>query len=244
MLLGSVHVLHAQPATVSPGDPALWLGQFNQLRYSNRLGLWVDIHLRSIGGADARFAQSILRVAPIWYLSDQARLAAGYAWINHFPDEGHRYVSQPEHMIWGQFQWFNQYPRLRTMQWIRLEQRYRRKILNDYELASGYTQSSRLRYNLAAFIPVTARKFQPGGLFVAVNDELHMNLGQPRSYFNQNRAFAGLGVQTTAHSQLHMGYMHLFVYRSASDTYLRTHTLRIFWFLNLARESRKPAPGA
>jgi hypothetical protein len=231
--------LQAQPAEVEPGAPALWLGQLNQIRLSRRLGIWADLHLRAVAGDSLQATLGIVRVAPVWYVTDQARLAAGYAFLNHFPNEGHRFVHQPEHMLWAQLQWFNQYPHLRTMQWLRLEQRYRRRVLNDYELGEGYTPSSRVRYNLAVFVPVTKRKFQPGGLFLAVNDELHMNLGQPRNYFNQNRAFAGLGVQTGPHSQLHVGYMHLFVYRSASDTYLRTHTLRIFWFLNLARQYRK-----
>ena len=52
--------------------------------------------------------------------------------------DGHTKVTQPEHRPWQQIQWHTKYGQNRTMQWFRLEERFRRKIQNDSTLADGY----------------------------------------------------------------------------------------------------------
>jgi hypothetical protein len=174
------------------------------------------------------------RIGAVWYLHDQVRFTAGYAYIHHAPAAGHQFVAQPEHRPWIQLQWFGRYPRLRTMQWLRLEERYRRNILDDYTLGEGYYAATRLRYNFALFIPLGAKPFQPNTVFGVLNDELHMNLGKVTQYFDQNRAFAGLGYQVNPHMQVHVGYMQLFQPRSGAGQFTLTHAFRIFLFQNLS----------
>jgi len=100
------------------------------------------------------FYQGVLRTGIMYYLNDVTKITAGYAWINYFPDEGHAAVSRPEHRPWQQIQWQTQYPKSNLSHRLRLEERYRRKILNDSTLADGYNFNFRVRYNLVFQVPL------------------------------------------------------------------------------------------
>ena len=48
-----------------------------------------------------------------YYLNDDTKLTAGYAYVNHFPADNHKNITQPEHRPWQQIQWHSKYPKLR-----------------------------------------------------------------------------------------------------------------------------------
>ena len=175
-------------------EQQVWLAYFNQTRFSRHWGTWVDLHLRTKEDYFTNFSQSIFRVGLTYYLTDDAKLTAGYAFVNHFPADLHSEISRPEHRSWQQLQWHHRYPNLRLMQWWRLEQRWRRKVLDADELADGYQFNYRTRYNLFTQFAFGKRKFQPGTFSFILNDELHINFGKEivNNYFDQNRFFYGL----------------------------------------------------
>lgn len=215
-------------------EQQLWLGVFSQARLSERWGLWFDGHFRLKDEFVGEPSIAIFRPGLTYYAYDDLRLTAGYAFINHFPTDGHEDISQPEHRPWQQVQWFSKFPSLRIMNWVRLEERFRRKILNNSELDEGYNFNWRVRYNLAAFLPLTKKKFGAGGWQLLINDEVHVNFGKRIvfNHFDQNRFFAGLVYQVTDHSQLHGGYMNVFQQQAAGDKFRSIHTIRLFYFHN------------
>jgi hypothetical protein len=233
-LLAPVMVL-AQAVKQINESTQLWTAYFNQSRLSDRWGIWTDVHLRTQQKMFSDFSQGIVRVGLMYYLYDHAKLTAGYAFVNHFPTEGHANISQPEHRPWQQIQWHTNGPRSRLTQWIRLEERFRRKIRNDDELAEGYTYGTRVRYNLLAAFPLTKKGFAPGGVSLILNDEVHLNLGRKVIYnhFDQNRLFAGLGFQLGPHTTLQTGYMNVFQQLASGNRYRNLHTARVFLFQNL-----------
>jgi hypothetical protein len=212
----------------------LWLGAFSQIRLSDRWGIWADAHFRLKDDFVGAPAQGILRAGPMFYLTDDIRLTVAYAYIHHAPGDNHRNIAQPEHRPWQQVQWFQRGPKARLMQWVRLEERFRRKILNDDALADGYNFNWRIRYNFALFLPITKKRFEPGGLQVLVNDELFVNFGKNIvfNHFDQNRFFVGLVYQINKHAQLHGGYMNLYQQQAAGNQFRNQHTLRVFYFHN------------
>lgn len=224
-------------------DQQTWLGVFNQTRFSQRWGLWFDGHLRLRDDFVGDLATGIFRPGLTYYAYEDLRLTAGYAYVHHFPAEGHENVAMPEHRPWQQVQWFSRFPNLRLMNWVRLEERFRRKILNSNELADGYNFNWRVRFNLAAFMPLTKKKFEPGGLQFLVNDEVHFNFGKNIVYnhFDQNRLFFGLVYQLTGQAQLHGGYMNVFVQQAAGNRFRSLHSIRLFYFHNF--DFRKSNPG-
>ncbi|GAB3295669.1 DUF2490 domain-containing protein [Hymenobacter tenuis] len=220
-----------------------WLGIFNQTRFSDRWGTWTDLHLRLHDHYVQDMFQTVARLGLTYYLTDDVRLTGGYAYVHHFPD-GARTIGQPEHRPWQQVQWFSKFPKARLMQWVRLEERFRRTIQST-ERTDDFNFNYRTRYNAALFLPLTKHGFEPGGLQFLLNNEVMMNFGKEirYNYFDQNRLFAGVVYQLTSHSQLHGGYMHLFQQLPAGNAYRNQHTIRVFYFHNFdLRPTPPPVP--
>lgn len=220
----------------------VWLGYFNQTRFSNKWGAWADLHLRTKEDFFNNFSQGIIRLGVTYYVNDETKLTAGYAFVNHFPADNHKNISQPEHRPWQQIQWHTKYPKLRLMQWFRLEERYRRKILNDDALADGYSFNFRLRYNFFSQFPLSKKRFQPGTLSFVANNEVHINFGKQiiNNYFDQNRFFLGFNYHVNKHDNLQFGYMNLFQQLAAGNKYRSLNTGRLFYFHNIdLRKTKK-----
>ena len=213
----------------------IWLGYFNQTRFSNQWGLWTDLQLRTKENFVDNLSQGIVRVGLTYYVTDATKLTLGYAYVNDFPADNHKNISVPEHRPWQQVQWHTKYGKNRMMQWIRLEERFRHKVLNDDELASGYNFNFRLRYNLWYEVPLIKDGALPRSLSLIANDEVHINFGSQvvYNYFDQNRFFLGLKYQTSPHSNLQFGYMNVFQQLSAGNKYRSVDALRVFFFQNV-----------
>ena len=227
-ILGTVFIfLCFFPATFSQTQKnttevkQIWLGYFNQTRLSDHWGLWADLHLRTKDDFVHKLSQGITRLGLTYYLNDATRLTAGYAFVNNFPGDSHKNISQPENRLWQQLQWHTKYKKVRTMQWIRLEERWRHKILNNDELADGYNYSWRIRYNLFYQVPLSKKGFAPNTLSFVANDEVHINFGKKivYNYFDQNRFFLGFAYQTNAHDNLQFGYINVFQQLTAGNKY-------------------------
>ncbi len=219
----------------------IWLGYFNQTRLSDKWGIWTDVHFRTTDGFVGEPSKFLFRTGLMYYLTDDFKLTNGYNFTNHFPEEGHANVSMPEHRIWQQLQLHTKYGKVRTMQWLRLEERWRRNIKNDNELAPGYRFDTRLRFNYMLNIPLSKKGIVANTFFVAINDEIFVNLSRKVVYntFDQNRFFAGLAYQTSAHSNLQLGYMNVYQQLGAGNRYQNLHTIRLFYFQNLDTRKNK-----
>lgn len=213
----------------------VWLGYLNQTRFSSKWGGWADLHLRTKEDYFTNFSQSIIRLGLTYYLTDDAKLTAGYAYVSHYPADNHKGITQPEHRPWQQVQWHTKYNKLRLMQWFRLEERYRRKIKDDNTLADGYSFNFRLRFNFFSQIPLSKKRFQPGTLSFVLNDEVHINFGKQivNNYFDQNRFFLGFNYHVNKHDNLQFGYMNVFQQLAAGNRYRSNSAPRIFYFHNL-----------
>ena len=242
MLLIISHTAIAQKRATSVQQT--WFSYNNQTRLSDKWGLWGDFHLRTKEDFVEDLSTFIGRVGLTYYLKDNTKLTAGYAFINHFPADAHPDISQPEHRPWQQIQWHNRFPRLRIMQWVRLEERFRRKIKDNDELADGYNFNWRTRYNMMLNFALNKKPFAPGTISYAVNNETHINFGKEIVYntFDQNRLFVGLHYHTNNHDFLQFGYMYLYQQLAAANRYRYIHAARISYFHNLDLRKKDPLP--
>ncbi len=233
LLLASSNA-YAQPVKTTEHFNRIWAAYFNQTRLSNRWGIWAEAQLRTKENVVEDLSQGFLRVGLMYYLTDAAKLTAGYAYVNDFPADNHKNISAYEHRPWQQLQWHTKYGKNRMMQWIRLEERYRRKIKNDDELGEGYNFNWRIRYNLLYEIPFGKNGSDPNTWSFVANDEVHVNFGKQivNNYFDQNRFFLGLKYQTGVHSNLQFGYLNVFQQLAAGNRYRSVSALRIFFFQN------------
>ncbi len=93
-------ITYAQTVAQTSQENQLWLGYFNQTRVTDKWGLWLDLHYRTTNHYINDASKALGRVALTYYLTDDIKLSNGYEYTNHFPDEGHANISQPEHRIW------------------------------------------------------------------------------------------------------------------------------------------------
>ena len=171
----------------------------------------------------------------MYYLNDDLKLTNAYNYVNHFPEEAHANISQPEHRIWHQLQLHTKYGKIRTMQWIRLEERFRRKIKNESELAEGYRFDERIRANMLINIPLSKKGITEKTFSAIVNDEIFINLTKNNVYnpFDQNRFFVGVAYNINSHSNFQFGYMNVFQQQAAGYKYKNLNSIRLFFFQNL-----------
>lgn len=225
----------AQSTKTTTNLNQVWLAYFNQTRLSNKWGLWTDLNLRTKENFVDNLSIAIIRLGVTYYLNTDTKLTAGYAYINAYPGDNHKNISQPEHRPWQQIQWHTKYGKQKMMQWIRLEERYRRKILNDDALAEGYNFNFKLRYNIWYEVPLSKKPIKPGSVSFIANNEVHINFGKQivNNYFDQNRFFVGLKIQATQNSNLQFGYLNVFQQLAAGNQYKNIHAVRLFYFQNI-----------
>ncbi len=225
----------AQTSRITQDEEQLWTGYFNQTRLTDKWGIWFDAHFRSTEHFVKEPSKAIGRIGVMYYLNDDLKFTNAYAFINHFPEEGHANISQPEHRIWHQLQLHTKYGKVRTMQWVRLEERFRRKIKNDNELADGYRFDERIRYNFMLNIPLNKKGIVPKSFSAILNDEVMVNLSKNNvnNIFDQNRFFVGLAYNFNAHSNLQFGYMNVYQQLAAGNKYKNINAIRVFFFQNL-----------
>jgi hypothetical protein len=209
-----------------------WLGYFNQTRFTDKSGMWVDLHLRFTGNFVDDPALSIARAGYTYYLSDHVKLTAAYAYATRYSTTGGPDV--PEHRPWQQIQWTEKKAWFSMMQWVRLEERFRRKV-SAGELTDDYSFNYRIRYNMAFTIPLKGKQVVAKTPFLFANNEVMINFGKEivYNYFDQNRVFAGFGYQFTSHLNAQLGYMYVFQQLGDGDKYLNINAIRFFVFHNL-----------
>ena len=220
----------------------IWVGVFNQTRLSNRWGTWTDLHLRTKESLVNNFSNSIVRLGLTYYANDVTKLTAGVAFVSIYPADAHKMITQPEFRPWQQVQWNTKYGKKKMMQWLRLEERFKRKILNDSTLADGNDFNFKLRYNFWYDLPLTKKGIVPKGVSFVVNDEVHVNFGKQvvLNYFDQNRFFVGLKYQISEQGNVQFGYMNMFQQLSSGNKYRNINAIRLFYFQNLdLRKARK-----
>lgn len=210
----------------------VWLGYFNQTRLTNKWGIWLDLHARRTDFLD-RWSTQIIRPGLTYFANDHLRFTLGYAYARSYPAAG-LYTVRPENRLWQQVLWTSRQKRLQTQQWIRVEERFNRKIAND-ALQDGYSFNFRFRYLLNLMVPLNRDFIEANTLFLAFNDEIHINAGKQITYnlFDQNRLFVGLGYQFTKGLNLQVGYMNQFQQLPSGNHFNSNNVLRIFAFHNL-----------
>lgn len=207
----------------------IWAGFTEQVRLNDKWLVWVDADIRTKEQYVNGLFQFLFRPGITYLLKPDLRFTGGYTFVNHYPMDNHKFISQPENRYWLQFQWFPQFKKLMLTQRIRFERRYRRNILDDYNLAPGYYSNSRLRFHVLAQYPLSKRRFKAGTFSLVTYDEIMLNLGKKTNlnYFDQNRFFLGLAYHFNENNNLHLGYLNIFQQFPNGFKLVQTNALKL-----------------
>jgi hypothetical protein len=218
-----------------------WFNYANQTRFSDRWGMWLDGSARTREDWLSAWSQVLGRVGATYYINNNVKLTAAYAYVHSYPAAPHTGVARPEHRPWQQIQWHNNKPNLRVMQWVRLEERFRRKIAAPDRLGEGHDFNYRVRQNILLLFPLSKKPFEAGTLSAIANNEVFLNFGKEvvLNTFDQNRLFFGLAYHVNAQDQIHAGYMNLYQQQNSGNQYRMVHTARISYFHNLDLREKK-----
>lgn len=209
-----------------------WLGYFNQTRFTEKSGMWVDLQLRLNDGVNQK-SLSIARLGYIYFVSDQLRLTAGYGYITHYA-LADQFPHVPEHRPWQQIQWFDKKKGISLAQYLRVEERFVGQTSGG-ELADDYKFLWRFRYNFFIGFALKGPAIEPKSPFLFLNNELLISAGKNvvNNYFDQNRLFGGLGYQFTAGLNAQLGYLYVFQQLPAGNQYIHINGVRLSVFHNL-----------
>ena len=209
----------------------VWTGFVNQTRLGNHWGIWAEGQLYTKQDFFSNLYENFVSAGAIYYLNNNTKLIGGYSYVYLYPTDN---LIQPEHRPWQQVMWHNNFPRLRLMQWLRLEERFRRKV-NDGELADGYNFNYRTRYNFLLMAGLGKIAFAPKTFSFVFNNELFINFGKEivYNYYDQNRFFVGFAFHTNKQDNLQFGYLNVFQQLSAGNQYRSINAVRVFYFNNL-----------
>lgn len=218
----------------------IWFSYHNQIRLSNRWGLWNDAQLRTGDKFTRDFSVYILRSGLVYHITDDLRLTAGYAFAHYFPSSARG--AHTEHRPWQQILWQNRMPSFRFTQSVRLEERFRQKLVSNGPPGNGFDFNYRLRYNLVMNFAPGKKPFKPKTFSYTLSDDVHFNFGKQVVYnnFDQNRVFSAIQYHTEEQDFLQLGYLCIYQQIGASR-YRYTHAARITYMhiLDLRKNKRK-----
>ncbi|MBI3519226.1 MAG: DUF2490 domain-containing protein [Bacteroidetes bacterium] len=230
-LFHSFFVLSQQKQVIT--EEKTFLGYFNQMRFTKRIGTWIDLHHRTTDNFVNRPFQSLGRLGLTFFITDHFRFTAGYCFAYNYPVKG-THANRIEHRPWQQLLLKQEYHNVQTIQFLRLEERYNQEVIND-EATNNYIYTNRLRYNYMVLIPFSKNGISLKKLFGVLNDEVFVNFGKNITYntFDQNRFFCGIGYQIGKNSSVHLGYMNIYQQLSAGYKYSESHCIRLFVYHNI-----------
>ncbi len=225
---------HAQNKPVTYVQQS-WAGWYPQLKFSKHWGLWFDSEVHTTDHYFNGFSQSILRLAGTYYNQKGNKFTAGYGFADYFPGDNHKYISIPEHYTWEQYQWYHNTKKHKLMQWLRMEQKFKQNVIDDYTADNSYTLTYKLRYNVFYTVALSKRGLMPGVLSAALGNELYLYYGPriPNHLFDQNRIFLGFSYAVNSHDNFVFGVTNIYQENGGGTGYINNNVLRVSLFQNI-----------
>jgi hypothetical protein len=205
-----------------------WISTNNVYRYSNKMGILTDFHIRKtnfLKDPNFYFARFGVR----YWVFPKVTLSGGYAhmWLALPQEEGFSFLD--ENRLYQEILFKNKIQSTSTLFRIRTEQRWRETFDLNLDPTGNFIFNHRFRVLFSASIPFT-KGDKPWNIMLA--DEVLFNFGDPIVYntFDQNRLTLGLKKRINKNWSFDFGYMMVYQQLPNGYTYTLNHTLRLFFY--------------
>lgn len=218
VLLICIQLAAAGYASAQTNELSGWFGWFHTQRFNKHWGAAFDGHLRSAHHAD--YLKTILLRPSINYYFGNKNVALGYAYIGASGRAANDVKTfRPESRLFEQLTISQQVgTNTAITHRFRLEQRF---------LGETATQESvfsqRFRYFIRGIIPVNNNTTTfTQGTYLALQNEVFVNVQNKdqvnKHFFDQNRAFVGIGHRFSKMVDLEAGYLNQYVQQAQAHT--------------------------
>ena len=201
----------APPRHFTDRDNGAWLGLYTTYWFTKKWGYYGEYHVRRADFVN-RMSKLYMRFGVNYKVDSHLRLTTGvvnrYTWTDH-PGSPLEEAVVPEYRFWEQALFNAKYFGLKIYHQLRIEQRWRRST----KIAEPkYYYYNRFRYKFLAYGPIFGPLLETGSLFFCFYNEIFMQAGEKveYNYYEDNRAYAGIGYGLTDDVHLHIGYMKSF----------------------------------
>jgi len=217
-----------------------WAGYFPQVKLSKHIGLWFDSEIHTNDNYFSGFSQATFRLGGTYYNNKLNKFTVGYGYTDYFPGDNHQFISISEHFAWQQYQWFKYYKKSKLMQWVRLEEKFKNDVIDNYTAANTYTLTYRVRYNFFYQLSLNKKGLIPKSLALALGDELYLYYGPhiQNQVFDQNRVFIGFSYLVNAHDYLVFGLNNILQEDVSGTQFKDNNVLKISFFQNIGHIKR------
>ncbi|MCX6202702.1 MAG: DUF2490 domain-containing protein [Bacteroidetes bacterium] len=231
LLCGSLYS-KAQTRQVQYGQQS-WLDYLNQNRYSNHWGSWIDLQLKLTDNYFKSELATETALGASYYTKKNLKLMGALTYVDQI-HQGTNNFHLIEYRPWQMVQFNTETHHTKTLQWIRLEERYRQTAINDAP-STDYDMNFRLRYYYLSNMPLTKHHFQKGSLSFVVSEEVYFNFGKNIVYntFDQNRFSAGFYYYINNDNIFQFGYTNVFQQLNQKNKFTNLDVIRLSIFNNI-----------
>ena len=207
-----------------------WVSINSSLFINKHFYIQADAHLRE-NNVFTSTSFLFARLGLGYQVDNQLSFSVGYANLLLSPTKTGWSTLADEERIFEQVQLTTEYRKVKILQRIRNEQRWRDIIVNDAKTGERKF-NNRLRYLLSANIPIFKNKKLPQ---LSIADELAVQFGKDVIYntFEQNRIFIGVKQKITHSLSFDAGYMNVFQQKSSINSYENASVIRLFFYYTL-----------
>jgi hypothetical protein len=231
LLLGPFQ-LNAQTRQVQYGQQS-WLDYLNQNRYSKQWGSWIDLQLKLTDNYYKSELATETALGATYYTKNNLKLVGALTYVDLI-HEGSNNYHLAEYRPWQMVQLNTNLAHLKTLQWLRLEERFKETAINNVP-SHHYDFNYRLRYQFLSNIPLTSHPYQKGSLSFVVSEEVYLNFGKNIVYntFDQNRFSAGFYYYLNSENIFQFGYTNVYQILNQKDKFNNVDVVRLSIFNNI-----------
>jgi hypothetical protein len=198
-----------------------WFLSANTIKVSDKWSVHAEFQLRSTAKWE-HVGNILLRGGLNYHVNKKQIATAGFAYIPTRTTVGSNAGLLAEHRFWQQYIINQNIGNTVLQHRFRLEERFvsKGKLEHDEVVNQERKYSTRLRYFARAVIPFNKQQPFTNGAFLSLQEEIMANITDKQNvnnhFFDQNRAFIGLGYRASKKLDFEIGYMNQYVQRATS----------------------------
>jgi len=224
--------LNAQTRQVQYGQQS-WLDYLNQNRYSKQWGSWIDLQLKLTDNYYKSELATETAIGATYYTKNNLKLVGALTYVDQV-QAGPISYHLSEYRPWQMVQLNTDLTHLKTLQWLRLEERFRETAIDNHP-SNHYDFNYRFRYQFLSNIPLTKHHYQKGSLSFVVSEEVYLNFGKNIVYntFDQNRFSAGFYYYINKENIFQFGYTNVYQILNQKNKFNNLDVVRLSIFNNI-----------